>query len=324
MKKTAKIIAWWIGGAAVLALAVFGSGYCWSLRSKEAPVLPSMAVLTPQGDIALHQSVDVTLDFELPLWRRPEKAVIEAAPGSVAVGSPKIEGGLWKWSRRVWHVAGRLRPARPGEVMPGVLAVEFTPAEKGGEPAADTAEIPGFTVLPLKLAQDAHPELADAVGIPGGRRFGALWLLLLIPAALLLWYRFGRRTATDRELPPWEKALAALRHLGDDIAGRRISLETGFIRLTDLVRNYLEARFALPASTRTTVEFLEELNDPAGPLPPEQRPFLREFLEAADLVKFAKAPADDLLLRNAMARAAELIDSTRAGEDGENGEVRHV
>ena len=317
MKKFWKFIAWLIGFLILAAVLAVGSGYLWSFRLNSEPLtFPSMVAVAPQGDLPLDQGMHVSLEFELPLCRKVEKAVLEPGEGCIVAGDVKIERGLWKWSRRVWRIEGELRALRPGEVIPGVLTFEISPAEKGEEPFVETAAVPGFTVLPLQLPPDARPALAGAVDFSGSGRHGTLWWwLLLIPAALLIWYWMRRRSGTERILPPWERALAALRRLGDDVAGGRISLETGFVRLTDLVRNYLEVRFALPASTRTTAEFLDELNDPASPLPPEQRPFLREFLEIADQVKFAKAPPDDAQLRNAMARAGELIASTRVREE---------
>ncbi len=321
MKKIFKIIVWIIGFLTVLAVAAVSSGYLWSFRlASETLTMQSMVTLTPAGDVPLGESVRYSIVLELPVCRKIEKAVAEPGVGCIAAGSPVIRRGAWKWSRQLWHIEGELRLLRPGEVIPGVLTVEASGKDGGAQ--VETAVIPGFTILPLQLPPDARPELAGAVDVSSGRT-NTLWFLLLIPAGVLCWFIWHRRAAPERILPPWEQALAALRQLGDDLSCRRITPENGFLRLTDLVRNYLELRFSLPAPARTTAEFLEELNDPGSPLPAQQRPFLREFLEAADQVKFAKAPPDDALLHRAIARAGELIESTGIKENDEK-EVRHV
>ena len=106
-----------------------------------------------------------------------------------------------------------------------------------------------------------------------------------------------------------------------ELRQRRVLPEQGFVRLSDVVRDYIEERFQLPASRKTTSEFLEALSD-NNPLPEEQRPFLNDFLSAADQVKFAKAPPDTLLLNQAIDRAEKLISST--GKPEEEKEVKNV
>ena len=86
--------------------------------------------------------------------------------------------------------------------------------------------------------------------------------------------------------------------------------ESAFIRLTDIVRNYLECRFALPASRRTTAEFMLEVSGEKSPLSERQRRFLHDFLTAADLIKFARLPSDTNAAENAAIRAEELVRET--------------
>ena len=63
-------------------------------------------------------------------------------------------------------------------------------------------------------------------------------------------------------------------------------------KLCDILREYLEKRFALRASRQTTGEFLASLEqDHDALLTAEQHLFLQEFLYTADMVKFAKQDA---------------------------------
>ena len=87
------------------------------------------------------------------------------------------------------------------------------------------------------------------------------------------------------------------------------------ICLTDIVRNFLEKQFSLRAERQTTSEFLFTLQNDNSPLDVEQRRFLREFLSAADMIKFARLPADDVLFNDAAMRAESLIRNTAGAAD---------
>jgi hypothetical protein len=58
--------------------------------------------------------------------------------------------------------------------------------------------------------------------------------------------------------------------------------------LSNVVRRYLEKRFALPARRQTTPEFLETMQN-APQLSADQRALVRSFLERCDVPKFANA-----------------------------------
>jgi hypothetical protein len=80
------------------------------------------------------------------------------------------------------------------------------------------------------------------------------------------------------------------------------------------VRNYIEQRFKLHAPSQTTHEFLSDLDSRDSGLISEHRLFLRNFLTAADLVKFANLPADKELLESAINKAETLVESTKLDE----------
>ena len=300
-----------VAAVIVLAVLVVGSGYLYSLRLTAPAEVPGIATLVPAEGIHLGSTVRASVELELPLFRRENKVVAEPGDGATLVGEPEIDRGSWRWSRQVWRIAAELRPFRPGTVQPGVLTLELSPEKSGGEPVLFTVTIPDFSAGAAKVAPNAELQLADAVTVTKSAVSNRLWWLLLIPAALLIWFLWRRRRKRAPELPPWERAMLALHALRGELRDHRIPLETGFVRLTDLVRSYLETRFEIPASTRTTPEFLAELNSRTSPLPEAQRPFLRDFMTAADQVKFAKAPPSGELLDDALSRAEELVESTR-------------
>ena len=95
-----------------------------------------------------------------------------------------------------------------------------------------------------------------------------------------------------------------------DISAGKASPELAVADLTDVVRRYLEARFQLRAERQTTAEFLADLERNDSLLEEKDRKFLRSFLASADMVKFARLPADPGLFDKASVKAEELISGT--------------
>jgi hypothetical protein len=112
-----------------------------------------------------------------------------------------------------------------------------------------------------------------------------LWVVLgvIVAGAVAFWLWRRREHPVSGETPvlltPFEVAMDSLRRL------REVSLpvEEFYTRLSDIVRQYIEARFGLRAPERTTEEFLAEAT-----LPRDSMALLGEFLREADLVKFAR------------------------------------
>ena len=99
-----------------------------------------------------------------------------------------------------------------------------------------------------------------------------------------------------------------------DVISKSVSAESGVIRLTDVIRNYLEQRYDLPDSGKTTPEFLEDMEN-NSPLPQSDRPFLQHFLNSADMIKFAKAPCDATAVNSAIDSAEKLVANTALTEE---------
>lgn len=296
----------------LMILLALGSGYLWSFRLAESFPVPELATLIPGQGQELGKSVKVKIDIVIPVRFAIKKANVEAGKGSVLVGMPKVKRGKWLWSRQVWQVTSYIRPFRPGKIEPGVISIEFGGNYNAKRLPVSQIVLPGFTVEPFKLEPGAGLQLAGEIESVKKTKYSIwYWLLLLIPAVALGWFWWSRRVVRHKELSPWERALQALHSLRSMLMNREISQETGFIRLTDLVREYLELRFEIPASTRTTLEFLNDMNYGTSPLPEEQRQFLREFMTVADQVKFAKAQPDNEVLSDALAKAEILVENTR-------------
>ncbi|MBL8013083.1 MAG: hypothetical protein JNN05_04475, partial [Candidatus Omnitrophica bacterium] len=62
---------------------------------------------------------------------------------------------------------------------------------------------------------------------------------------------------------------------------------TYFTELSTIIRTYLEQRFEIRAPEMTTQEFLESMKD-SSVLHQQHKDILKELLQTADMVKFAK------------------------------------
>ncbi len=120
-------------------------------------------------------------------------------------------------------------------------------------------------------------------------------LLALIVGAIigaLLYWRATRPrpVVAPPPAPAHEVALAAL----DDLADRRLQMLTGgdvldyYVELTDIAKAYLEGRFGLLASDRTTDEIRATLKRDATPIRPLDASEVLALLDECDLIKFAR------------------------------------
>ncbi len=130
--------------------------------------------------------------------------------------------------------------------------------------------------LPLNLLED----------------FWWAWLLLaLIAIATAVYFFLRRKKAIALQqappLPPWEKAMRQLEELGvKDLPGQGLWRDYYFA-LSTILRHYIEERFAIKAAEMTTEEFLQKVKN-EGVLSSDQKNTLRDFMNIADMVKFAK------------------------------------
>ncbi|MFH0755744.1 MAG: hypothetical protein V2B15_00465 [Bacteroidota bacterium] len=161
------------------------------------------------------------------------------------------------------------------------------------EPAVDTTQqikaIKPPVNTPVSL-KEVLPWLALGSGV---------WLVGTLVMALIWMYRQRRKDPEIFSLRPQEPAhIVAFRSL-DKLREEKL-WESGrvklyYTRLTEITRQYIERQYGIPAMERTTEEILEAFrkSNTEDPLLDEM---LKDLLELADLVKFAKE--DPLPLEN--------------------------
>jgi hypothetical protein len=183
---------------------------------------------------------------------------------------------------------------------------------KGRARSLDTPEIP----VPVKsVLPPGAKDLKCLKGKPAPLPFDPRPWLIALAAAVLgaagFWLFSRRRRAAEiaagpPPLPPDEEALRALEALAALLDG---PAKPYYSALTDLFRRYIERRFGLPATDRTTTEMIPLLKE--LPVPSAERSALRELLETADLAKFARfeSPAEERARHRTQVRA--FVEETR-------------
>ena len=112
------------------------------------------------------------------------------------------------------------------------------------------------------------------------------------------------------QLLPWEIAYENLERLKNENLLARGLIKEYYIRLSDIVRHYLEGRFQLRAPEMTTEEFLHSLQY-STELNAQHKESLKNFLNACDMVKFAKYDPDVRESEQSFLFAKKLVDETK-------------
>ncbi|NOZ13436.1 MAG: hypothetical protein GXO69_07285 [Acidobacteria bacterium] len=146
------------------------------------------------------------------------------------------------------------------------------------------------SINPLKPQLDIKPDYSHLIRIAAAGIGGLLLLAALIFLIVKLVKRFRNRDQIAKEkkvpdIPPCEEVrellgkLLASRYLKD---GR---IKEFYIELSEIGKRFLGRAFQLDYSVETSEEMLDNL---AGHTNREEDRLIREFLEACDMVKFAK------------------------------------
>jgi hypothetical protein len=273
-------------------------------------VMPSFA----QGQWQISTSSVATLAAEsVVVYRGVPPALRAEKEGSstsdIVVVAVKEEDGLSTWT---------LLPLSTG-------TVRFTAKYKGAAGQSVAAPAVSFQVVEAELPTNA--DISDIKGPLTARR--ALWPWFLAAALLslawLVWKRWRSRPssvpaqAAVPAVPPETVAVRAISELRS--SGLWESDQPAYyLRLTDILRSYLEARYGEPVTAMTSAEVERVVKARAQDL--QIGGSVRELLTRADLVKFAKAkPAPEEGPRDADL-AVTVIEATTPRDYASKGDER--
>ena len=168
----------------------------------------------------------------------------------------------------------------------------------------------------------AYKPIVEPIAAPIQMKEVFPWILAVLLLALAvfgIWYwRKHRKTKVDADdnivrgpvIPPYDKAVGDLENLRQQKLWQSGKVKEYFSSLTDIAREYIEGQFGVNAVEMTTDDILEEVK----PLHFSQETYnkLKETMEVADLVKFAKYSAANLESENAMSSMTEFVNESYA------------
>ncbi|MEI8121601.1 MAG: hypothetical protein WCI20_06085 [bacterium] len=313
-----------ISRLALSAALWLASGLTHQTTAAESATQPRVEE-TSQG------SVTVAFSFDPPVVRLDRDILLTiriTSPTNVTVNLPPLENRV-----KGFVVAGSFdgHPVvREGKSI-RERNVRLTPqisSEYRIAPMAATWKQPGtgleqwFPTKPIVLASesliqgDPGKSIADARSpiwiYPGLKGFIGYTLAILGLAALGYgaWrlFRKVRRAVQLRRMSPRERALFELAELmARDLVGHD-RVKEFYFELTMIVRTYIERAHAIRAPEQTTEEFLVIVSqDPRFSRDVAKR--LREFMQAADLVKYAGVQPSPVSVDNSMTTAKTYIET---------------
>jgi hypothetical protein len=205
--------------------------------------------------------------------------------------------------------------------IPSVL-IEYVDRRPGQRPAPEDQDAYELTLPPIPvhvksmLGDGAQQQLRAPRGILEQQKARTSRMSYLVLAAAVtaiatlgcvLWCR--RLGPKQVQRSAYSIAREALDRLISAPLPVTDQLDAFYVKLSAIVRNYLENRFGLRAPELTTEEFLETLSN-SPDLDVRYRQLLREFLRQADLVKFAGAVPAENEIRQSLEAAHKFIEET--------------
>jgi hypothetical protein len=147
-----------------------------------------------------------------------------------------------------------------------------------------------------------------------------LLLAILGIAGFLYWQKISsNKKPVVVQLRPEEIALKELERLLEENLLARGEVKLFHLRISDIMRHYIESRFGIKAPERTTEEFLTELSaarSQKNSLLGSHKTLLTDFLIHCDLVKFAKHEPTTAECEKTVSICREFIEKTKKRVQG--------
>jgi hypothetical protein len=278
-----------------------------------------------------HGAVSATVAVEPPAVSLDEPVLLSVtvrAPAGVKVTLPELGDRAWgfavnnsysprpvtKNGARIWERKAMLTPlvAELYRIAPMPIVYVDT-----NDPAGESEWFPTEPIaLETRPVYSADPgdsprsEPALIGFMPSTRTVllyivTALFIIGLLVAAV--WAaRQIRREARLKAMSPGERALERLQRLMKSKLVEKNLVKDFYVELTMIVRRYVEEQHGIRAPEQTTEEFLQSITaDPEFATDVVDR--LKEFMEAADLVKYAAHKPSEEMVKTSLRTAVDYI-----------------
>jgi hypothetical protein len=287
-----------------------------------------------KSEISIAEQLEVVLETAVPENTDVEFPSYSASLGDFTLKDTRILPAMMTGSgdtvRVVHRVIYLLEPYLSGTYTIPAMAVTFRDRKNEAEVAKLVTveiEVPVRSLLGPDAATVEIRDIRPPLSLPPDRiqQFlpGGLVLLLAGLAIIGFYYwkiNAGKKLSTAVQPRPEEIALQELdRLLAEDLLTRG-EIKLFHLRISDILRHYMENRFGLKAPERTTEEFLLELSrakSSANTLLSSHKVLLTDFLTQCDLVKFAKHEPSIAECKKTVVICREFIEKTSEKENEE-------
>lgn len=189
-----------------------------------------------------------------------------------------------------------------------------------------------FTVHTVAVEPQADiKDVKEPLTIPLDWKFILIIALIVLFVVAVAYYLYRRYKKKKAEMPVKKKiikipahvrALTALSNLENEKLWQKGAVKEYHSKITGIIRGYFEERFNLPALELTSSEQMEQLKK--APDAENILSITNEFLNNADLVKFAKFQPMPSVNEAMMNQAKEIVNKTILKETVQVEEVQSV
>jgi len=260
---------------------------------------------TDKEEISIAEELTLVLETSVPENTEVEFPSYSASLGDFTLKDTRIHPPRLTGSDRNVRVLQRatyfLEPYLSGRYTIPAMTVTFRQKSDNGEVIqlmTEKIDVAVISLLPSGVDEAEIKDIKPPLPLPANRTQQLLLtgLVLLLAVLALFGFFYWKRLKSDKtaaavQVRPEEIALRDLEKLlAEDLLARG-QIKLFHLRISDILRHYIENRFGLKAPDRTTEEFLTELSysdTSEQALLGNHKNLLKDFLTQCDLVKFAK------------------------------------
>ena len=273
-----------------------------------------------RDSILIGDQIEWTIDLQLAPGEgaRVSKPGETPVPGVEALGEMSLDTLSQK--KGVLNLRGRiiLTSFDSGSYVLPPLYVLLARADG----TIDTLEYAGPTLavntIPIDTATFQPYDIKGQIRYPLTFKEVIPWVGLALLAAALIWLlvRWIRLRRQNRDFfgkpvvkdPPHIVALRSLEKTRSQKLWQTGKQKQFYTQVTDALRQYIAARYEVPALEQTSAEMFQDLEDKA--IDPALTDSLKDLFTTADFVKFAKHAATDQENENAIPTAVRFVNET--------------
>ncbi|MYH10695.1 MAG: hypothetical protein F4143_11445 [Gemmatimonadales bacterium] len=294
----------------LLACGAFGAVGELRAQSPRVTIEPDTTEIHVGDPLALRLSVEHPADLAVRWPDSLSLGPFEALALEVGPSEASADGAR---TAAVLHVTA----FELGELEIPSFTLELTDGGDGTATVSTDPVVIGVTTVGLD-------ESGDIRDVKGPRAIARNWLLLwpwfllaLTLGALGYWWGRRRRRTPGRAVsgppvparPPHEVAIEALDRLEASPLLERGEIKLYNVEVSRIIRAYVEGRYRIWALEMVTPDVISSLGH-AG-VDPGIRTAFERFLDACDLVKFAKSRPAGAACRSTLADARALVERTK-------------